>query len=190
MVDRVTSLPLPGDTAPADPNCLADYRDAVERLRGETVDELGPQPMPPETASMLAVLAASLPIVAALHPANPVPLAVWQVAAILAAVWVGIFRLQRTRYDRFHAAWSRKVAAHEPLAIPVEASRYRSDYRNEGQTTGASAAVNRLVSVPLSSSMARTSSSRPARTTSPRIERPSSSQTSREPSIQRHGASR
>jgi hypothetical protein len=177
----------PAETAPAQ-TCLADYRDTVERLRDETVVELGRQPMPPETASMLAVLAAALPIVAALHPANPVTLEVWQVGAILAAVWLAVFRLQSGRYERFQAAWSHKVAAHrdgELLAVPVRAFRYRRD----GQTTGACAAEKRLVSVPSPSSMARTSSSRPARTTSPRIERPSSSQTSREPSTQRHGAS-
>jgi hypothetical protein len=180
------------DTVPADPpadcNCLADYRDAVERLRDETVDEIGRQPMPPETASMLAVMAASLPIVAALHPANPVTLAVWHVGALLAAVWAGVFWLQRLRYERFHAAWSRKVAAHAsaPAAIPAGDFRYRSS----GQTTGAWAAENRRVTVSSSSAMARTSSSRPARTTSPWMERPSSSQTSRESSTQRHGASR
>ncbi len=174
--------------APPSDNCLADYRDAVERLRTETVDELGRQPMPPETVSMLAVLAASFPIVAALHPANPVALEVWQVGVILAAVWAGAFTLQRLRYDRFHAAWSRKVADHGngPAAIPVSDFRYR----RSGQTTGASAAENRRVTVSSPSAMARTISSRPASTTSAWIERPSSSQTSRESSTQRHGASR
>ena len=177
-----------GVEPPADCNCLADYRDAVERLRDETIDEMGRQPLPPETVSMLAVMLASLPIIAALDPANPVSLGVWQVGAILASVWVGAFWVQRMRYERFHAAWSRKVADHGrfPAAIPVSDFRYRSS----GQTIGACAAENRRVTVSSPSSMARTSSSRPARTISPRIERPSSSQTSREPSIQRHGASR
>ena len=175
------------DTVPADPpadcNCLADYRDAVERLRDETVHEIGRQPMPPETASMLAVMAASLPIVAALHPANPVTLAVWHVGALLAAVWAGVFWLQRLRYERFHAAWSRKVAAHASAPAAISAGDFR--YRSAGQTTGAWAAENLRVTVSSSSAMART-----ARTTSPWMERPSSSQTSRESSTQRHGASR
>jgi hypothetical protein len=187
MVDLATRT---ADTPASDPardnNCLADYRDAVERLRGQTVDELGRQPMAPETASMLAVMAASLPIVAALHPANPLTLDVWQVGASLAAVWAGVFWQQRGRYNRFHAAWSRKVAEHgEVAAIPVQPY----GCRRSGQTTGAWAAEKRFVSVSSSSAMARTSSSRPARTTSALIERPSSSQTSREPSIQRQGAS-
>lgn len=177
-----------GSDAPSPDSCLADYHAAVERLRTETVDELGRQPMAPEMASMIAVLLAALPIVVALHPANPLTLEVWQVATILAAVWAGAFLAQRTRYDRFHAAWSRKVADHgsTPLVIPVSDFRYR----RSGQTTGAWAAENRRVSITSPSSIARTISSRPARTTSPRIERPSSSQTSREPSTQRHGASR
>ena len=169
-------------------NCLADYRDAVERLRNETVDELGRQPMPPETASMLAVLAAALPIVAAIHPANPVTLGVWQVGVILAAVWAAVFRVQRSRYERFHAEWSRKVADHGSALVAVPVSDFR--YRRSGQTTGASAAENRRVTVSSPSAMARTISSRPASTTSAWIERPSSSQTSRESSTQRHGASR
>jgi hypothetical protein len=181
------------DTCPAEPpladnGCLADYRQTVERLRDETVDEFGRQPMAPETASMLAVLVASFPIVAALHPANPVDLAVWQVGLILVAVWSGVFGLQRGRYNRFQDAWSRKVAAHGSAlaAVPVHDFRYLSS----GQTTGAWAAENRRVTVSSPSSIARTISSRPARTTSPWIERPSSSQASLEPSIHRHGASR
>ena len=174
--------------APHSDSCLADYRDTVERLRGETIDELGRQPMPPETASMLAVLAAALPIVAALHPANPVTLEVWQVGLSLASVWTAVYCLQRLRYDRFHAAWSRKLADHDrtPVVIPVSDFRYRMSE----QTTGAWAAENRRVTVSSPSAMARTISSRPARTTSARIERPSSSHTSRESSIQRQGASR
>lgn len=181
-LDRGAGEPDPGST------CLDAYREAVARLHGETVDELGRQPMAPETVAMLAVMAASLPIVAALHPGNPVELAVWQVAVLLVAVWAGAFWLQRGRYDRFEAAWSRKVADHGagPMVVPVRDFRYRSD----GQTTGALAAENLRVTVSGPSSIARTISSRPARTTSPWIERPSSSQASREPPIQRHGASR
>lgn len=182
MVDlgRGAGEPDPGKT------CLDAYRETVERLHDETVDELGRQPMAPETVAMLAVMATSLPIVAALHPGNPVELAVWQVGALLVAVWAGAFWLQRGRYDRFEAAWSRKVADHGAVAIAVPDVPYRS----AGQTTGARAAENLRVTVSAPSSIARTISSRPARTTSPWIERPSSSQASREPSIQRQGASR
>lgn len=177
----------PGKPAP-DNSCLADYRETVERLRDETVGELGRQPMAPETAAMLAVLVASLPIVAVLHPANPIELAVWQVGVILATVWAGAFWLQRGRYDRFQAAWSRKVADHGSAPVVIPACDFR--YRSSGQTIGAWAAENRRVTVSSPSSIARTISSRPARTTSPWIERPSSSQASRESSIQRQGASR
>lgn len=176
-----------GQTVP-EHECLVEYREAVERLRHETAGEFGRQPLAPETAAMLAVMLASLPIVVALHPANPVELAVWHVGLILAGVWTAAFRVQRGRYERFHAAWSRKVADHgaAPVVIPVRDFRYRSS----GQTTGAWAAENRRVTVSSPSSMVRTISSRPARTTSPWIERPSSSQAIREPSIQRQGASR
>lgn len=181
----------PGQPAPEN-SCLADYRETVARLRDETVDELGRQPLAPETVAMLAVMVASLPIVAVLHPKNPVELAVWQVGVILAAVWAGAFWLQRARYDRFQAAWLRKVADHGAAPVVIAVPDFR--YRSSGQTTGAWAAENRRVTVPppgsSPSAMARTISSRPARTTSPWIERPSSSQTSREPSIQRQGASR
>ena len=185
MVDLDKGLAEP---PAADNSYLADYRETVARLRDETVDELGRQPMAPEAASMLAVLVASFPIIAALHPANPVDLAVWQVGVTLVAVWAGVFWLQRGRYNRFQDAWSRKVAEHDCAAAAVPVRDFR--YRSSGQTTGAWAAQNRRVTVSSSSSMARTISSRPARTTSPWIERPSSSQASREPSIQRHGASR
>jgi hypothetical protein len=118
-----------------DGGCLADYRAAVERLHDETVGELGRQPMAPETASMIAVFAASLPIVAALRPGTALTLDVWHVALILAGVWFGVFLLQRSRYERFQAAFSRKVVDHAgaPPAIPVRDFRYRSS----GHTTGA-----------------------------------------------------
>jgi hypothetical protein len=150
-LDRGAGEPDPGRM------CLDDYRETVNRLHDETVNELGREPMAPETAAMLAVMVASLPIVAALHPGNPVELAVWQVGLLLAAVWGGAFWLQRARYDRFEAALSRKVADHgaAPLVIPVRDFRYRSS----GQTTGAWAAENRRVTVSPSSSMARTISS-------------------------------
>ena len=128
-LDRGSGDPDPGKM------CLDAYRETVERLHDETVDELGRPPMAPETVAMLAVIVAALPVVAALHPGNAVELAVWQVGVLLAAVWAGAFWLQRGRYDRFQAAWSRKVADHGagPLVIPVRDFRYRSP----GQTTGA-----------------------------------------------------
>jgi hypothetical protein len=178
-----------GDPLARDHNCLADYRDAVERLRGETIDELGGQPMPPEKASMLAVMVASLPMVAALHPAMPVQLGVWQVAVVHLTVWSAVFWLQRHRYNRFHARWHSKIAAHQEACVPLPAEVFRYRGRS-GQTTGARAAENRLVSVSPSGSIASISSSRPARTTSARTERPSSSQTSMEARIQRQGARR
>ena len=54
-----------------DCDCLDAYRGIVERLRGETIEEPGGQPMLPEKASRRAVMLASLPMVAALHPAMP-----------------------------------------------------------------------------------------------------------------------
>jgi hypothetical protein len=99
-----------------DPPCdrwLADYRAAVERLRHETIAEIGPPPVAPEMASMVAVMAASLPMVAMLHPSVPIELQVWQVAFVQAAVWCGAFWLQRQRYERFHARLRSKIAAHQ-----------------------------------------------------------------------------
>jgi hypothetical protein len=96
----------------AETSYLDDYRAAVERLRGETVAEVGGQPMAPETASMLAVLIASLPLLALLHPAIPLQPHVWQHGSALLVVWVLAFRVQSLRYARFHARWHRKIAAH------------------------------------------------------------------------------
>ena len=93
-----------------DCDCLDAYRGIVERSRGETIEELGGQPMLPEKASTLAVMLASLPMVAALHPAMPGQLQVWQVALMQLAVWTAVFWLQRFRYNRFQACWSGKVA--------------------------------------------------------------------------------
>jgi hypothetical protein len=171
--------------APSCDACLAEHRDAVDRLLAETVDELGPQPMPPEAASMLALLATALPMLALLLPAAPVTLQVWQVGLTLVAVWAVAFCLQRRRYDRFDAHLQGKLFAHRVTQRAAEAAQRRS-----GQTTGGSAATKRLVIVSAPRSIASTISSRPTRTISPRIERPSSSQTSVEPSIQRQGASR
>ena len=44
---------------PRDADWLGGYRAAVDRLREETADELGGQPMPPEAFSMLATLVAA-----------------------------------------------------------------------------------------------------------------------------------
>ena len=107
---------IPRDEA-VETSYLDDYRAAVERLRGETVAEVGGQPMPPEKASMLAVLAASLPLMALLHPAVPVNPHGWLEALALFAVWLVAFRVQRPRYARFHARWHRKVAAHQAAEV-------------------------------------------------------------------------
>lgn len=171
------------DSPPCD-DWLAEHRVAIDRLLAETIDEFGPQPMPPEAASMLALLAASLPLMALLLPATPVTLEVWQVGLTLVAVWATVFALQRRRYDRFQAHWQGKLIAHRA------AQAARETQRRSGQTTGGWAATNRLVVVSSPRSITSTISSRPTRAISPRIERPSSSQTSREPSIQRQGASR
>ena len=68
----------PREDAVADTDYLDDYRAAVERLRGETVAEIGGQPMPPEKLSMFAVMIASLPLMALLHPAIPIEPHGWQ----------------------------------------------------------------------------------------------------------------
>ncbi|HRO11158.1 hypothetical protein [Amaricoccus sp.] len=102
----------------AETSYLDDYRAAVERLRGETVAEVGGQPMPPEKASMLAVLAAALPLLAvALHPAVPVEPNGLQEGLALLAVWLVAFRVQSPRYARFHACWHRKIAAHQAAEV-------------------------------------------------------------------------
>ena len=60
------------DDRPRDDDWLAGYRRAVEQLRGETVAELGRQPMPPEALSAIALAITSVPLVALLLP--PVPI--------------------------------------------------------------------------------------------------------------------
>jgi hypothetical protein len=133
------------DTPPRD-DCLDDYRAAVERLLGETVDEFGRQPMPPEKLSMIAVAVASLPMIAIMLPTTPIQLQVWQVGLVQAAAWFFAFRIQSQRYNRFHAAWQRKVAAHRAVAVavPVDARllgrRQGLQRGRSGQTTGDSAA--------------------------------------------------
>ena len=97
----------------ADTDFLHDYRAAVERLRGETVAEIGGQPMPPEKLSMFAVMIASLPLMAMLHPAFPLEIHGWQDALALFAVWGVAFRVQSLRCARFDARWHRKIVAHQ-----------------------------------------------------------------------------
>jgi hypothetical protein len=97
----------------AETDYLHDYRAAVERLRGETAAEIGGQPMPPEKLSMFAVMIASLPLMAMLHPAFPLELHGWHDALALFAVWGVAFRVQNLRYARFHARWRGKIAAHQ-----------------------------------------------------------------------------
>ena len=139
----------PREEHPAETSYLDDYRAAVERLRGETVAEIGGQPMPPETLSMIAVTVASLPLVALMLPAVPVEPKVWQVGLALFAVWLAAFRIQSLRYARFHERWQRKVAAHHAAAAMAPApSDLRSCAASEppaqrgrsGQTSGALAA--------------------------------------------------
>ena len=71
----------PTDDVSRDDDWLADYRRAVEQLRGETVAELGRQPMPPEALSAIALAITSLPLVALMLPPIPVEPQVWQVGA-------------------------------------------------------------------------------------------------------------
>lgn len=97
--------PHPRDSA-AVPSYLDEYRAEVERLRCEAAE-----PMAPAAASMLAVLAASLPLVALLHPGLPVDLQGWQQALALFVVWLVAFRIQTVRCSRFDARWSVKIAA-------------------------------------------------------------------------------
>lgn len=98
------------DDAPRD-SWLDEYRRSVERLRGETAEELGGQPMQPEALSAIALALASLPLVALLLPTIPVEPKVWQVALALVAVWGTAFRIQSARYARFHTRWQGKVVA-------------------------------------------------------------------------------
>jgi hypothetical protein len=101
----------------AETSYLDDYRAAVERLRDETVAEIGGQPMPPEKLSMFAVMFASLPLVALMHPAIPIDPNGWQDGLLLFAVWLVAFRVQRLRYARFHARWHHKIAAHDAAEV-------------------------------------------------------------------------
>lgn len=105
---------------------LADYRATVERLRGETAEEFGGQPMPPEKLSMIATAIVSLPLVALLLPTCPLEPQVWHLAGAQALVWCAAFRIQSPRYHRFMSAWRGKVAACEFAMVPAERSlRFR-----------------------------------------------------------------
>ena len=111
-------------TDPAFHDGLADYRAAVERLRGETVAEFGRQPMPPEKLSMIATAVASLPLVALLLPTSPVQPAIWHLLLAQGAVWLAAFWIQSPRYQRFMTAWRGKVAAYD-VRVPVRGLRFR-----------------------------------------------------------------
>ncbi|HVH01776.1 MAG TPA: hypothetical protein VM891_02275 [Amaricoccus sp.] len=104
---------------------LADYRRAVEQLRGETVAELGAQPMPPEALSAIALAVAALPVVAMMLPSMPLEPQVWQVAVAMVAVWLAAFRIQSVRYARFHERWQRKVVALAAAATTAGADELR-----------------------------------------------------------------
>lgn len=117
---------FPRDEFQAEEGYLGSYRRAVERLRGETADELGAQPMPPEKLSMFAVAVASLPLIALMHPAISLEPLGWQVAVALAAVWMIAYRVQAPRYRRFQEHWHRKIAAHHAAeaVAPQQALRF------------------------------------------------------------------
>jgi hypothetical protein len=100
-----------------DDDWLADYRRAVERLRGETAAELGGQPMPPEALSAIALAVASVPLLALLLPPVPVEPQVWQIGLAMAVVWLAAFRIQSVRYARFHDRWRRKVVGLSAAAV-------------------------------------------------------------------------
>ena len=105
---------------------LEAYRAAVERLHGETVAEVGGQPMTPEKFSMFAVMIASLPLVAVLHPAIPIEPHGWLDGLALLAVWLVAFRVQSLRYARFQARWHGKIAAHHAAeALPASSGFLR-----------------------------------------------------------------
>ena len=101
---------IPGDDDLAESGYLERYRSTVDRLHRETAAEFGGQPMPPEAFSMIAVLLASMPLMALLHPAVPVTVRDWQVGLTMAGVWFVAFLVQRLRYERFQARVARKVA--------------------------------------------------------------------------------
>ena len=101
---------IPGDEDSGESGYLERYRSMVDRLHRETAAEFGGQPMPPEAFSMIAVLIASLPLMAQLHPSISVELRDWQVGLTMAGVWLVAFLVQRLRYERFQARVARKVA--------------------------------------------------------------------------------
>jgi hypothetical protein len=118
------SDPDPAEELSRDSGCLAEYRRTVEQLRGETVAELGAQPMAPEKVSMIAIAVVSLPLVALLLPMIPVKPEVWQVCLALVVAWLAAFHIQSARYQRFHAHWQRKVVAYNAdLIAPVVSGR-------------------------------------------------------------------
>ena len=135
--------PQPGDDELGEAGYLEFYRSTVERLQRETAHEFGGQPMPPEAFSMIAVLLASLPLMALLHPGIPVDLREWQVGLTMVGVWAVAFFVQRLRYDRFQAKVRHKLARISDEAGAGVRGRSPTPNRQRGrsaQTSGAAAA--------------------------------------------------
>ena len=86
-----------------------DYRRAVEQLRGETVAELGGQPMPPEALSAIALAVDVGAADGAAAAADSGRAAGVAGRARDGVVWLAAFRIQSVRYPRFHEHWRRKV---------------------------------------------------------------------------------
>lgn len=80
---------------------LDGYRVKVDQLQAETAAEFGWRSVPPETLSMIAVLATSIPLLALFLPVAPLPPAVWQVVVADLVVWIAAFRVQRPRYEAY-----------------------------------------------------------------------------------------
>ena len=111
------------DDVPSEPDCLAACRHRLDRVTREAAAELGPRPMIPEKFSMLAMMLASVPLMALLHldPAHRLP--AFEMGIVLSAVWHGALQFQRVRYDRFEARWESAVRAHLAQPEPCEAPR-------------------------------------------------------------------
>jgi hypothetical protein len=110
--------------------------------------------MPPEKLSMFAVMIASLPLMAMLHPAVPLEVYGWQDALALFAVWGVAFRGGWRSGCRAHATpastpagAARSQRIRSPNAGPgrrAELLEPRGLQRGRsGQTTGDFAALNR-----------------------------------------------
>jgi hypothetical protein len=103
---------------------LAACRRRLDRVHCEAAAELGPQPMMPEKFSMLAMMLASVPLVALLHLDVTHRFAALEVGGALLAVWLGALRFQRFRYDRFEARCDRAVQHALAQPEPSDAPRY------------------------------------------------------------------